>query len=80
MNDLAKGLVPLYANLLDIAALENEDMLRIVFGSKLGPEGITRTAVILNEARAENLAHGILAVIAERRKRAFNAAVNKPEV
>lgn len=76
-GDLAAGLVPHYVNLVDVAALENDDMLRIVFGTRTGPEPIARIAVVMNEARAEAMAQGILTVINERRKRTWDNAVTK---
>ena len=78
-GDLAQGLVPMYVNLVDVAALEDDNMLRIVFGAKTGPEAIARVAVVMNEERAEALANGMLQVIAERRRLTWAKAVPKPE-
>lgn len=84
-GDLARGVCPVYVNLLEVSALEAEEMVRLTFGAMTGPSGIdARLAVVMREDKAESLANGILQVIAQRRKLAWDKALSpkgekKPE-
>ena len=79
-GDLTKGLCPIYVNLLEVSALESEEMVRITFGAVTGPSGIdARVAVVMREDRAEMLANGILQTIYHRRKLAWDKAVPPKE-
>jgi len=80
IDELAAGLPPLFVNVAHVAAGETDEMLQLLLATVYSGKVSYRTMVILNEALAENLAKGILQLIAARRKKSVDGALGaKPK-
>lgn len=78
-GDLGRGRPPTYVNLLEVSALENDDMVCVAMGAAAGNNISVLGNFVMNETRAVAMAEGILRIVRERQKRATDAALKPGE-